>query len=255
MASSFSQLFLPIPHPTTEDAKTYLPVLGLSMYRLSLLLSIDIYIELLFANLRGLYIIDLFARMSPVAVSAKHTLISFDFDGSLVPYMNPGQTIEKPTVGQIQAIANLLKTALSMTACDVIILTNAMKHWVSRAVELYLPDLVYIFNSIAVVSAQDTYSYLDDNPENWKLYAFNEQIARRGIDLTHVISIGDSDVERKAAFASAQLHGIVCKSIKLAEGSSWADLQVQHDMISKNLGNLVALPTSIDMQLKFDQLS
>ena len=138
---------------------------------------------------------------------------------------------------------------LIMEACKrssrVVVISNAEERWISYTLSHFFPRLGDIFgrNNVLVVSARDTYNQgaLFDKPLLWKVHAFRSCAGDFALETTrsgstfHILSIGDSDHERKAAKIASQEHGASMRTIKLLEMPSVGLLHKQLEYLCAHI--------------------
>lgn len=107
----------------------------------------------------------------------------------------------KQQLAQLQeAAAKCISQALEHGPVHII--TNAEQGWVQQSAAKWLPKLVPLLERVKVLSARSTYEPIcGTNPLQWKWLAFKDVLSEYNVhDLHHVVSVGDSQVERMAVF-------------------------------------------------------
>lgn len=144
----------------------------------------------------------------------------------------------------------------------VAIITNGYKEWVRQAASRLMPGLLQHLEAIEIISAQELYSGVSDDPFVWKQLAFLEyaasQFAGHEGRLRTLISVGDSCAERRALVdVAARLPGtpIAIKSVKMAERPTLEDLALQLGQLAGGgLGALYAAETNQDLAFEKGEL-
>lgn len=131
------------------------------------------------------------------------------------------------------SVIRVLET--SMTKGEVVIITNAENGWVQLSAQKFVPGVLPLLEKITVVSARSSFEYMfPDAPLKWKYCAFQErlgEILQRTEVEKHIISFGDSHVEREAIRAvTKDCHNTKTKSIKFAERPTIEQLQRQVEL-------------------------
>jgi hypothetical protein len=195
----------------------------------------------------------------PKPVDTDSVLIILDWDDTILPtsFLASRQLgLESAVPGDVaSAFETYAKEVCSTIGClkafgRVMIVTNAEAGWVELTCAKFLPDLVPAIADLQRVSARSTYEPLGfQGPMQWKTEAFVEQMQSHfGDNDPSVLSIGDANHERVAAFhAAARLKADV-KSIKLLEKPDLATLQREHALLQEHFPHLQSIP-SLDVRL------
>ena len=195
------------------------------------------------------------------------TLIIFDFDDTLfctkyfdtfsLPYtdifsnkvtlrdINPNLTKE---LNQLQNIIIDLFLNIKQNY-DIVIITNASMKWINNCLSYFLEELKeYISeNDIKIYSAKDMYDKLVKNKNLWKIKCFKKVINDLyKYDLNYndlnVISIGDSNEEKKAVFSLSKMdkfNRIHPKFIRMISFPTIASIILQLKYLNNNLNNMI----------------
>lgn len=127
----------------------------------------------------------------------------------------------------------VLETSLQWA--ETVIITNAETGWVQLSAQKFMPNVLPLLDKIRIVSARSTYeSMFPDSPLKWKYCAFQDCLGEllQRTDLSkHVVSFGDSHVEREAVRAvTKDVANTRTKSIKFAERPTIEQLQRQVEL-------------------------
>jgi hypothetical protein len=140
----------------------------------------------------------------------------------------------------IDLITHLLKRG------KVIIVTNAEDRWVQLSAAKFMPKVVPMLERVTIISARSTHeSMFPNSPLKWKFYTFQNQIAALDIidGVSHVISFGDSHVEREAIRAAVRgFPNMVLKSLKFAERPNVEQLYRQQQLVINSLSYIFDHP-------------
>ena len=184
------------------------------------------------------------------------TTFFFDYDDTIFPSTSvpitytKGENIEIDTQLQLleQTVINLLTDALLYA--KVFIITNAEDGWVQLSAGKYMPRLLPLLDMITVVSARTVHeSTFPENPLLWKLTAFTDQLQKCSEgERKHIISIGDSHVEREAA-RSFKNEQTCIKTVKLVEKPSCSQLRRQLNLLKSCMEYLCTHKGDLDLML------
>ena len=168
----------------------------------------------------------------------------------------------KPPTGEIAKILKLLEEStinlitLLLTRGEVIIVTNAEDRWVQMSAAKWMPKVATILSKVSIISARSTYRHkFPDSPLKWKFHAFHEKLThilstKDPNNIKHVISFGDSHVEREAIRAVTQrFPNVIVKSLKFIERPSMGQLYYQHGTVIKSLDAIFNSEITLDLQL------
>ena len=195
------------------------------------------------------------------------TLIIFDFDDTLfcTKYLDTFSLSykdifsNKMTLGDINP--NLIKELNQLQNSvidlfsnikqnyDMAIISNAGMKWINNCLSYFLEELKeYISeNDIKIYSAKDMFEKLVKNKNIWKIKCFKKVISDlykndlKYNDL-NVISIGDSNEEKKAVFSLTKIdkfHKIHPKFIRTISFPTSASIILQMKYLSNNLNNMI----------------
>jgi hypothetical protein len=172
------------------------------------------------------------------------TTIFIDWDDTLFPSTHlanlgspdPDKKIREELESLSQSVINLINCLRDKGT--IYIITNSDNGWVKICAAKYMPSLVPFLETIEVISAKSIFEdEFPDSPVRWKFNAMEAVLKRDPNELSagehHVISFGDSFVEREA------LLGVVgslafkahAKNIKIAERSTTEQLIRQLNLI------------------------
>jgi len=140
----------------------------------------------------------------------------------------------------------------SMLRGEVHIVTNAETGWVQLSAQKFLPGVVPLLSRIPVISARSTFEAMfPDAPLKWKYCAFQERLGNllQAHDLNkHIISFGDSHVEREAIRAvTKDSPNTKTKSIKFAERPTIEQLQRQVELATDCFGYIHSHDGDLDL--------
>jgi hypothetical protein len=181
----------------------------------------------------------------------QHTVIIFDWDDTLLASsflhskgyrldtnMPPCDEVDNGLKQLEQTVISVLNLALQFG--DVNIVTNAETGWVQLSAAKFMPGVVPLLSKCTVISARSTWeSEFPDAPLKWKYQAMHERLnhhyssSSQLVDKSrHVISFGDSHVEREAVRQVTKVFdGVRCKSVKFAERPSMEQLRRQIELV------------------------
>jgi outer membrane biosynthesis protein TonB len=151
-----------------------------------------------------------------------------------------------------QSVVSVLSLAMSYGPTHII--TNAESGWVQLSAQKFIPSVVPLLSKVTVHSARSTYeSMFPENPLKWKYYAFQEKLASTFAEAKsekHVVSFGDSHVEREAVRAVTKgLLNTRTKSVKFAERPSMEQLRRQLDLVTNCFHYILSHDGDLDLQL------
>lgn len=132
----------------------------------------------------------------------------------------------------------------------VFIVTNADQGWVEMSAKKWLPGILPILSTIQIFSARYNFERLHPgSPVAWKICAFRSLLNHCGVP-THVLSFGDSNVEREAIHLSTrEIAHCRTKSIKFADRPSIEKLRCQLELVRACFQSLVLHPGVLDLVL------
>jgi hypothetical protein len=195
------------------------------------------------------------------------TLLFLDWDDTLLPThylknlknykLSEESTIsesdKKLLINHTQILDELLSSFM-IGDTKIIIITNSEKFWVELSIERFLPKFSLSKYNIDVISSRSHYEFIYPNDNiKWKYLAFDKEITNfvfeielskeesNEVNEINIISIGDSEFERKAIrlavenfnnnYSSSLLniakYKIYSKSLKLLETPTIEYLQEQ----------------------------
>jgi len=197
------------------------------------------------------------------------TMVVFDWDDTLLATSHLAAAgfrlgHARPRNPQIEAALRQLDVAaqsLLQLALDnshrVCIITNAETGWIELSSKSWLPGVSAMLKQFSIISARSTYeSQYPSAPSMWKLRAFEEMTARFSKDhcdehsTLHIISLGDSNVEREAAHTVARNRTQTkSKSVKFTEEPTVDVLRLELLSILSRFNSLVEYDNSLDLVL------
>jgi hypothetical protein len=201
--------------------------------------------------------------------SGVKSMIVFDWDDTLLATSHlaaAGYRLghARPRNPQIEAALRQLDSTaqqLLQLAIDhshhVCIITNAENGWIELSSKSWLPGVSAMLHKVSIMSARSTYeSQFPCSPASWKLHAFEEMTSRftkehcDEASTLHIISLGDSNVEREAAHAVARNRTKTkAKSIKFAEEPTIDVLRLELVSILSRFSSLMGYDNSLDLVL------
>jgi hypothetical protein len=135
--------------------------------------------------------------------------------------------------------SDIIKLITCAKLCgNVLIISNAKSEWLTLCFQV-IPEIIPILNTINIISAQDNFIHLSNDPAKWKEYAFYYNIFHtikiydNFIHNYNLISIGDSIHERDALKISAKYiktynpNSIFTKTIKLLDKPTFEKVIIQ----------------------------
>lgn len=150
-----------------------------------------------------------------------------------------------------ETIKNTMISALKLGF--VVIVTNASLGWLKMLCDTFLPNLYewFIHHNIQVHSAADEYKTTFPNSSHqWKELCFSNIIQKnKSKSFTQIISIGDSDIERKATILVANKHDLLYKILKIPVYTNLRIVQQQCNAFETAVETLYLFKNSIDFQL------
>jgi hypothetical protein len=161
---------------------------------------------------------------------------------------------------QLQAsVVSVLNMALQFGPVSIV--TNAETGWVHLSAQKWMPAVSPLLEKVHVVSARSTYeSEFPEAPLKWKYQAmhsrlnstFNEDSTRS----RHVISFGDSHVEREAVRqVTKEFRDVRCKSVKFAERPTMEQLRRQIDLVASCFQYIYTHDGDLDLMLTISLMS
>lgn len=150
-----------------------------------------------------------------------------------------------------ETIKNTLIHALKLGF--VVIVTNASIAWLQTLCDTFLPNLYeWMLKHIHIHSASDEYKKMFPNSSHrWKELCFSNIIEQQSNEklFTEIISIGDSNIERKATILVANKYGLLYKILKIPVYMNLTIVQEQCKLFENMLETLYLFKTSIDYKL------
>jgi hypothetical protein len=156
-----------------------------------------------------------------------------------------------------QAVEKVLLRAANFGR--VCIVTNAEAGWVERSAEKFMPSVYPLLAKTEILSARTLYELKHpDKPVEWKACAFQDALKTflsNGQSKSHIISFGDSNVEREAIrIATGPLMNNRTKSVKFAEHPTIEQLKRQLELIHNCFHYLTGHDGDLDLQLTVTRL-
>jgi len=183
------------------------------------------------------------------------TTFFFDWDDTLMASTEINMEKDEDDTNNLDRFKQLEKSAISILTeasllGKVFIVTNAEKGWVEHSATNYMPNLLPVLKNIDVMSARSTHeTNFPEKPLLWKFAAFSEQLQKCSEEeRKHIISIGDSHVERNAARAFKTDNTLI-KTIKLSERPTCLQLKRQLDLLKNCLKYVCDHKGDLDLQL------
>jgi hypothetical protein len=193
------------------------------------------------------------------------TVIIFDWDDTLLASsflhtrgyrldtnMPPNEEVDSNLKLLEQSVISVITLALKYG--EVNIITNAETGWVQLSAQKFLPGVVPLLSKVTVISARSTYEvHHPDAPLKWKFHAFQDRLSPLFAETKankHVISFGDSHVEREAVRAVTR--GVVntrTKSVKFAERPSMEQLRRQIELVTSCFQYIYTHDGDLDLML------
>jgi hypothetical protein len=195
----------------------------------------------------------------------QNTVIIFDWDDTLLASsflhtrgyrldtnMPPNEEVDSNLKLLEQSVISVITLALKYG--EVNIITNAETGWVQLSAQKFLPGVVPLLSKVTVISARSTYEvHHPDAPLKWKFHAFQDRLSPFFSETKankHVISFGDSHVEREAVRAVTR--GVVntrTKSVKFAERPSMEQLRRQIELVTSCFQYIYTHDGDLDLML------
>ena len=200
------------------------------------------------------------------------TLIIFDFDDTLfctkyfdtfsVPYKDIFDcriSLEEINPRLVKEIKQLEDTIIELfnnlqQKYDIIIISNADIKWINNCLTHFLSELnEYINeNNIKIYSAKNIFSKIVKDSNEWKIKCFKKVIKELykndlNYDL-NVISIGDSNKEKKAVFnlsKSNEFNKVNIKFINMISFPSAASIILQLKYLNDNINDMISSNKSL----------
>ena len=200
------------------------------------------------------------------------TLIIFDFDDTLfctkyfdtfsVPYkdiFDSRITLEEINPSLVKELKELKNTIIELfnnlqQKYDIIIISNADIKWINNCLAHFLEELKEYINenNIKIYSAKNIFSKIVKDSNEWKVKCFKKAIKELykndlNFDL-NVISIGDSNKEKKAVFnlsKSNEFNKVNIKFINTISFPSAASIILQLKYLNDNINDMISSNKSL----------
>jgi len=194
------------------------------------------------------------------------TVIIFDFDDTLfctkyfdtfsIPYKDIFDcriTLEEINPSLVRELKQLEATIIELfnnlqQKYDIIIISNADIKWINNCLTHFLEEFKEYINenNIKIYSAKNIFSKLVKDSNEWKIKCFQKVIKELYInDLNfdlNVISIGDSNKEKKAVFnlsRSNEFNKVNIKFINMISFPSAASIILQLKYLNDNINDII----------------
>lgn len=161
---------------------------------------------------------------------------------------------------QLQAsVVSVLNLALQFGPVHIV--TNAETGWVNLSAQKWMPAVVPLLEKVHVISARSTYeSEFPDAPLKWKYHAMHSRLSPAFSDSPfrsrHVISFGDSHVEREAVRqVTKEFVDVRCKSVKFAERPTMEQLRRQIELVASCFQYIYTHDGDLDLMLTISLMS
>jgi len=198
----------------------------------------------------------------------QHTVIIFDWDDTLLSSsflhtkgyrldnnLPPCEEVDNGLKQLEQSVIAVL--TLAMRYGDVNVVTNAETGWVQLSAQKFMPGVLPLLEKINVVSARSTFEAAHpDAPLKWKYHAMQDRLdhhfpaSAEAKNARHVISFGDSHVEREAVRqVTKNYDNTRTKSVKFAERPSMEQLRRQIELVTSCFQYIYSHDGDLDLML------
>lgn len=184
-------------------------------------------------------------------------IIIFDWDDTLLStsflYKKNNQNNDTSLKQLEERIIVILSTALQFA--QVYIITNSKSGWVHSSCKKFIPNLLPLLEKVNIISARTTYeTFFPDNKLKWKIEAFYKLVKDNYTSLRHIISFGDSYIEREAMLSlSKTFLNIKIKSIKLIDNPTINQLKDQINFIVREFNNIFFNNSNLDLKININK--
>jgi len=214
----------------------------------------------------------------PLALSTnvnhdQQTVIIFDWDDTLLAstclhqkgyrldnVLPPCEEVDSGLQQLQTAVVSVLNMALQFGPVSIV--TNAETGWVHLSAQKWMPAVSPLLEKVHVVSARSTYeTEFPEAPLKWKYQAMHSRLGSLFSDETasrsrHVISFGDSHVEREAVRqVTKEFRDVRCKSVKFAERPTMEQLRRQIDLVASCFQYIYTHDGDLDLMLTISLMS
>lgn len=205
---------------------------------------------------------------APVTANSHPAIIIFDWDDTLLAssfLSSKGHRLDNDLelTEEIDAGLRSLEQSvicaltLALKYGDVVVVTNAETGWVQLSAQKWMPAVVPFLSKLTVISARSTYeAKFPGSPFQWKFQAMHSTISSRMRNMNlnnkhlHIVSLGDSHVEREAVRAVTQpMENVRCKSVKFAEHPTIEQLRRQLDLVTNCFQYVYSCNGNLDLML------
>jgi len=201
----------------------------------------------------------------------EETVLIFDWDDTILPsawVQSQGLRLDEESKvnefqrAQLSQVANAAMETIRAAKQHgtVVLVTNAERGWIELSCQKFMPELYPTLENLKLLSARTTYESREvTSPLDWKLCAFNSEIARVfGDDVCsdpsrrkNCLSLGDSMHEREALMrATASLPNCRSKSLKFVERPDIGQICKQHSLISGCFERIVHHDGNLDLCIR-----
>uniref|UniRef100_A0A6C0EAT6 FCP1 homology domain-containing protein n=1 Tax=viral metagenome TaxID=1070528 RepID=A0A6C0EAT6_9ZZZZ len=197
-------------------------------------------------------------------ISKEKTLIILDWDDTLFPTswivknqldISNVHLMVKYTKYFSKLDEALYRLLTRLQKCGtVIIVTNALPEWVRLSSKL-LPQTQTIVRTLKIVSARKIYQDIVSNYNDWKKYAFNDQLNEidKRKKINNIISVGDAEYEYNALISlhkNDKMNYKILKSIKFVKSPSNLTLLDQITVLHNAVPHICMIPKHADMKFE-----
>jgi len=195
----------------------------------------------------------------------QNTVIIFDWDDTLLAStclhqrgyrldndMPPCEEVDGGLEQLQSAVVSVLTMALQFGPVSIV--TNAETGWVHLSAQKWMPAVTPLLDKVHVVSARSTFEKeFPEAPLKWKYQAMHQRLSTLLTDemrSRHVISFGDSHVEREAVRqVTKEFQDVRCKSVKFAERPSMEQLRRQIELVGSCFQYIYSHDGDLDLML------
>jgi len=197
-------------------------------------------------------------------LNKNNTLIILDWDDTLFPtswvnkhnidIINMDKTIYVKFFEKIDVSLSKLFRTLNKLG-DVLIVTNALLNWINISSKI-LPVTNEIFKNnqhMKFVSARGEYSSVTNNQNEWKKFAFINELKKRSHrkNINNIISIGDAEYEYNALINLHNgYHSRLLKAIKFVRYPDNNSIHEQINILHTAIRNICLHKGNLDLKLR-----
>lgn len=204
------------------------------------------------------FAVDLLLNLKSTVIPKMINIIILDWDDTLFPteyfktridMLHNHALIPQEINLKLRTIAsNIIKIiTIVKTYGNISIISNASKEWLQLCFDV-IPEIIPNLRTIDIISAQDNFKKLSNNPAKWKEWTFyhhivntiniyNYSLVETKHNCYNILSIGDSIHERNALKINTthlRKHNpnyILSKTIKLVEKPTFESIIKQLDIL------------------------